>query len=71
MKNLGGHVNIIKLNKAGGKFVPGDVNDFCKRLITLGVNATVRRSLGQDINAACGMLRKQGGGDVIESMGLD
>jgi 23S rRNA (adenine2503-C2)-methyltransferase len=71
MKNLGGHVNIIQLNRAGGDFNPANAHEFCKRLITLGVNATVRRSLGQDIDAACGMLRKRGGGDEIESMGLD
>jgi 23S rRNA (adenine2503-C2)-methyltransferase len=32
------------------------VHEFCDRLEALGVNATVRRNRGTDIDAACGQL---------------
>ena len=35
-----------------------NVNDFKGKLLSLGVNATVRRRLGSDINASCGQLRR-------------
>ena len=34
---------------------------FQKRLCDAGINATVRRTLGADISAACGQLRRDGG----------
>jgi 23S rRNA (adenine2503-C2)-methyltransferase len=36
---------------------PQAVNAFMSRLIELGVNATVRKEFGHDIEAACGQLR--------------
>ena len=44
-----------------GGFAPAGtaVKKFQERLIKAGVNATVRRTLGADINAACGQLRGQ------------
>jgi len=33
------------------------VDEFAERLRSLGVNATVRRTRGTDIDAACGQLR--------------
>ena len=36
-----------------------DIRRFVDTLGRLGVNATVRRELGSDINAACGQLRRQ------------
>jgi 23S rRNA (adenine2503-C2)-methyltransferase len=58
MKRVGGHVNLIQLNAVGGELKPGDAHAFCRQLISRGVNATVRRTLGADISAACGQLRK-------------
>ena len=58
------HVNLIPLNdvsersfRRSGKEA---VRAFQNRLISLGVNATVRRRLGPDINASCGQLRYNG-----------
>lgn len=61
MKRVHGHVNIIPLNKVeGSPLIPGDTAAFAARLSRLGVNATVRRRLGADIDAACGQLRRKG-----------
>ncbi|MFM8521945.1 MAG: hypothetical protein ACKOBK_07570, partial [Acidimicrobiaceae bacterium] len=35
---------------------PDEVREFADQLIDLGVNATVRRNRGTDIDAACGQL---------------
>lgn len=57
------HVNLIPLNAvaeaglAGSK--PPAVQRFLKELIRLGVSATVRRTLGEDIEGACGQLRRR------------
>lgn len=55
------HVNLIPVNeveesgfKRGNK---ASVMQFAKELNTLSINATVRRTLGADINASCGQLR--------------
>lgn len=54
------HVNLIPLNPTPGYLVrgssPQQVRDFCDRLQSLGVNATIRRNRGTDIAAACGQL---------------
>jgi 23S rRNA (adenine2503-C2)-methyltransferase len=58
VKPLHAHVNLIPVNPTGVNFVKsGNINQFRERLTELGVNATVRRTLGSDINAACGQLR--------------
>jgi len=36
----------------------GRVKEFMKLLADCGINATVRRTLGADISAACGQLRR-------------
>lgn len=60
MRQVSGHVNLIPLNEVeGSRFKPGNVNKFAKGLSELGVNVTVRRRLGADIDAACGQLRKK------------
>ena len=55
------HVNLIPLNPTPGYEVLGSpmgrVVDFRDRLDSLGVNATVRRNRGNEIDAACGQLR--------------
>ena len=58
---LRAHVNLIPLNPTPGYAVrgtpPQGVRDFAERLTDLGINATVRRTRGTDIDAACGQLR--------------
>ncbi len=55
------HVNLIPLNdvseRSYKKSSLKNIEAFKSRLISLGVNATVRRRLGPDINASCGQLR--------------
>jgi 23S rRNA (adenine2503-C2)-methyltransferase len=59
-RGLGAHVNLIPLNPTPGYGVagtpPGRVREFRDLLRALGVNATVRRNRGTDIDAACGQL---------------
>jgi 23S rRNA (adenine2503-C2)-methyltransferase len=62
---LGGfvcHVNIIPVNKIKERNFRSDRRSayrFQKYLEDLGLNATVRRTLGADIDAACGQLRRE------------
>ena len=56
------HINIIPVNKIKERSYRSDRSSaqrFCKTLCGLGVNVTVRRTLGADINAACGQLRRE------------
>lgn len=57
------HVNIIKLNEVkGSRFQPASdarAGEFVRRLSNVGVEATIRQSRGQDIDAACGQLRQR------------
>lgn len=56
------HVNIIPVNKIKERNYRSDRRSayrFQKYLEELGVNATVRRTLGADIDAACGQLRRE------------
>lgn len=57
------HVNLIPLNHVDGSpLVPStreNLRRFQNELIRNGLNATVRRSLGGDIAASCGQLRRQ------------
>ncbi|MDQ2754744.1 MAG: 23S rRNA (adenine(2503)-C(2))-methyltransferase RlmN [Actinomycetota bacterium] len=59
-KPLGAHVNLIPLNPTAGYHVRGTaafgVRRFRDQLVDLGVNATVRRNRGTEIDAACGQL---------------
>lgn len=56
------HVNLIPLNEVEGrayrKAQPDNVRRFKEILERSGVAATVRRTLGSDIDAACGQLRR-------------
>lgn len=54
------HVNLIPINeiREGGYKKSGFVTQFQKTLVQSGINATVRRTLGADIEAACGQLRR-------------
>ncbi len=55
------HVNLIPLNDVEGTGMTRPnkkaIENFVSELSRRGVNATVRRRLGPDINAACGQLR--------------
>ena len=55
------HVNLIPLNEVEETRLETsrNVNNFKNKLVSLGINATVRRRLGSDINASCGQLRRQ------------
>jgi 23S rRNA (adenine2503-C2)-methyltransferase len=60
LKGIMCHVNIIPINKVTGIFSPTPrkaAEDFAGILQQNRISATVRRSLGTDIDAACGQLR--------------
>ena len=62
-RELGAHVNLIPLNYVEERGLhasnPETIRNFQKRLEEKGVNVTVRRSLGGDIDASCGQLRRK------------
>lgn len=57
------HVNLIPLNHVEERqfkpSTPGHMRAFIKILEDAGVNATVRRKLGGDVDASCGQLRRK------------
>lgn len=60
ISDLNCHINVIPLNSASGGFAPvnkKDIQEFVAKLKKAGKDATVRRSLGDDIEGACGQLR--------------
>ncbi|MFV0414507.1 MAG: 23S rRNA (adenine(2503)-C(2))-methyltransferase RlmN, partial [Oscillospiraceae bacterium] len=63
LRGMGAHINLIPINPVDGSpFGPSqqqNIEEFRSLLEKLGMNATVRRRLGTDINAACGQLRQQ------------
>lgn len=58
------HVNLIPANEVEGKghrrTPKARLQTFAQLLKSEGINVTVRRTLGADINASCGQLRGQG-----------
>ncbi len=59
-KGLNCHVNVICLNPNGGSLkatTRAEAVKFVEELNKVGVSATLRRSQGEDIAGACGMLR--------------
>ena len=60
LKPLACHVNLIPINeiKEGDYKKSTAVRQFQQTLTENGINATVRRTLGADIQAACGQLRR-------------
>jgi 23S rRNA (adenine2503-C2)-methyltransferase len=58
-------VNLIPLNPTPGYATrgtsPAGVRAFRDRLVAAGVNATIRRNRGTDIDAACGQLAARAG----------
>lgn len=61
LAGMPGHVNLIPLNDVvESPFKPSHrLSAFQKRLESHGITATVRRSLGGDIDASCGQLRRK------------
>ena len=61
LRGMPGHVNLIPLNDVvESPFKPSKrIAAFQKRLESHGLTATVRRSLGGDIDASCGQLRRK------------
>ncbi|MBR4157847.1 MAG: 23S rRNA (adenine(2503)-C(2))-methyltransferase RlmN [Oscillospiraceae bacterium] len=65
VRPIGGHVNLIPLNHVEERPLkpspPERIAAFQKELERMGVNVTVRRSLGGDVDASCGQLRRKAG----------
>ena len=63
VKALDAHVNLIPLNYVEERHLepskPENIKLFRKTLEELGVNVTVRRKLGSDVDASCGQLRRK------------
>lgn len=62
LKGINCHVNLIPVNPIKERAYKTDkksVAQFVSYLTSGGLNATVRRTLGTDINAACGQLRRE------------
>lgn len=63
LKGMLCHVNLIPANpvKENSYKRPDNrrVQHFCDKLNSLGINTTVRRTLGADIDASCGQLRRK------------
>lgn len=61
LRNLDCRVNLISLNEVKERglkgITPNKTNAFLRELLKNGVSATVRRSLGDDVDGACGQLR--------------
>lgn len=65
LRGINCHVNLIPVNKGRGEYVGTSSKDaagFAKVLQDAKMQVTVRRSLGSDVNAACGQLRAQESG---------
>ena len=63
LKNTGCHLNLIQLSKVNETgFLPSSkskIDKFAEILIDSGISLSTRRSLGADIDAACGQLRRR------------
>jgi len=63
LKGMLCHVNLIPVNKVEGKeFVKASkdrINSFKEALEGFGIETTIRRELGSEIDAACGQLRQK------------
>ena len=62
LKHQQAHVNLIPVNAVKERSFHADrraAQKFMQYLGTLGIHATVRRTLGSDIDAACGQLRHE------------
>ncbi len=68
-KRTGAHVNLIPVNPVTGRGYAPTADDgvraFKNKLEKQGINVTIRREMGQDIDGACGQLRKRYLGDKV------
>ena len=68
LARTGSHLNIIPLNSVRERELqssaPESLKKFTKTLKEKGVNYTIRRKLGGDIDASCGQLRGKTGGST-------
>lgn len=66
------HVNLIPVNPIAERSFRAfrkNVEQFEQELRRLGVNATIRRTLGSDIQAACGQLRRDASQQIADACG--
>ena len=74
IEGMGAHVNLIPINPVDGSpYSAADaanVRRFQSTLLSLGVNATVRRRLGTEISAACGQLRREANKEGTPANGI-
>ena len=74
IEGMGAHVNLIPINPVDGPpYSAADaanVRRFQNTLLSLGVNATVRRRLGTEISAACGQLRREANKEGTPANGI-
>lgn len=67
LKGRSCHVNLIPLNSVKEKKLIGSTRKraymLAEKLEKLGISATVRRTMGEDIEGACGQLRNRVGGE--------
>jgi len=63
LKGLKGHVNLIPVNPVRERDFKrsseGDIASFKSKLEKNGINVTIRREMGRDIDGACGQLRRK------------
>lgn len=63
MKGFSYHINVISLNNVEEKDLKGTTREeafeFVKKLQDRHISATLRRTMGQDIDGACGQLRRK------------
>ena len=74
IEGMGAHVNLIPINPVDGSpYSAADaanVRRLQNTLLSLGVNATVRRRLGTEISAACGQLRREANKEGTPANGI-
>lgn len=62
LQNKSAHVNLIKVNLIDDNkpvlIKNKDIVNFMKIVSSYGVNITLRKSLGEDIEGACGQLKE-------------
>ena len=69
LRGMNAHVNLIPLNDTKETFLSSSgrkrAKEISEMLVSSGIQSTVRRSLGRDIDAACGQLRlKKAQGEI-------
>lgn len=73
LKNLPCHVNLIRLNEVKERGLKAPTMKSCEMFLNnlhmFGVSATMRRTLGDDVDGACGMLRNKFVENSTQSVG--